>query len=255
MSDLRRCSRADRAERVSANAPLAPFTTFKVGGPADWLRAGAARRRGEGGARAPRARTACPSRSSAAARTCWSSDAGVRGVVIRVHGGDVQPRRRRPRPRRRRAHDQRPRPLDDQPRRRRPRSVGRHAGHGRRRDLRQRALQGAADLRAGRQRRGRRPAEAGTRFALPAADMEFGYDRSRLQRTREIVLSADFRVGRGEPAALRAVARESLAYQEADAAARIGERRLHLPEPRSRRRSRPRRHSRRRPARWSIAPG
>ena len=25
------------AERVSQNAPLAPLTTFKVGGPADWL--------------------------------------------------------------------------------------------------------------------------------------------------------------------------------------------------------------------------
>jgi UDP-N-acetylmuramate dehydrogenase len=49
---------------------------------------------------------------------------------------------------------------------------------------------------------------------LITAEMEFGYDRSRLQRTREIVLSADFRVGRGEPAALRAVARESLAYRK-----------------------------------------
>jgi UDP-N-acetylmuramate dehydrogenase len=49
---------------------------------------------------------------------------------------------------------------------------------------------------------------------LIAAEMDFGYDRSRLQRTREIVLSADFRVGRGEPAALRAVARESLAYRK-----------------------------------------
>src|SRR5919204_5361960 len=44
--------------------------------------------------------------------------------------------------------------------------------------------------------------------------MEFGYDRSRLQRTHEIVLSADFRVGPGDPAALRAVARESLAFRK-----------------------------------------
>src|SRR6185436_8652283 len=49
---------------------------------------------------------------------------------------------------------------------------------------------------------------------IPAADMEFGYDRSRLQRTREIVLSADFRVGTGDTPALRAVARESLAYRK-----------------------------------------
>jgi UDP-N-acetylmuramate dehydrogenase len=49
---------------------------------------------------------------------------------------------------------------------------------------------------------------------IPAADMEFGYDRSRLQRTREIVLSADFRVGAGSPADLRAIARDSLAYRK-----------------------------------------
>jgi UDP-N-acetylmuramate dehydrogenase len=49
---------------------------------------------------------------------------------------------------------------------------------------------------------------------IAAADMEFGYDRSRLQRTREIVLSADFRVTAGEPARLRVTARESLAYRK-----------------------------------------
>ena len=44
--------------------------------------------------------------------------------------------------------------------------------------------------------------------------MEFGYDFSRLHRTREIVVSADFRAGTGEPAALRAIARESLAFRK-----------------------------------------
>jgi UDP-N-acetylmuramate dehydrogenase len=50
--------------------------------------------------------------------------------------------------------------------------------------------------------------------SLPASDMAFGYDRSRLQDTGEILLSADFRVSEGEPAQLRAVARESLAYRK-----------------------------------------
>ncbi len=54
----------------------------------------------------------------------------------------------------------------------------------------------------------------GREIRVPVADMAFGYDRSRLQQTREIVLSADFRVGRGDPAALRAVARESLAFRK-----------------------------------------
>jgi UDP-N-acetylmuramate dehydrogenase len=44
--------------------------------------------------------------------------------------------------------------------------------------------------------------------------MAFGYDRSRLQDTGEILLSADFRVSDGEPARLRAIARESLAFRK-----------------------------------------
>jgi len=54
----------------------------------------------------------------------------------------------------------------------------------------------------------------GRTVRVAAADMEFGYDRSRLQRTHEVVLSADFKAGAGDPAALRAVARESLAYRK-----------------------------------------
>ena len=50
--------------------------------------------------------------------------------------------------------------------------------------------------------------------AVPTAEMEFGYDYSRLHRTEEVVLSADFRAGPAEPEALRAVARDSLAYRK-----------------------------------------
>jgi len=50
--------------------------------------------------------------------------------------------------------------------------------------------------------------------AIPAGDMEFGYDRSRLQTTGEVLLSAVFRVAPGDPAALRATARASLAYRK-----------------------------------------
>jgi UDP-N-acetylmuramate dehydrogenase len=49
---------------------------------------------------------------------------------------------------------------------------------------------------------------------VPASEMEFGYDRSRLQRTREVLVSALFVVEPGDPAGLRAVARESLAYRK-----------------------------------------
>jgi UDP-N-acetylmuramate dehydrogenase len=57
-------------------------------------------------------------------------------------------------------------------------------------------------------------ARNGARRTLPASEMAFGYDRSRLQDTGEILLSADFRVSEGEPAQLRAVARESLAFRK-----------------------------------------
>jgi UDP-N-acetylmuramate dehydrogenase len=49
---------------------------------------------------------------------------------------------------------------------------------------------------------------------VPVAAMDFGYDRSRLQASGEVLLSADFRVGAGDPAALRAKARDSLAYRK-----------------------------------------
>jgi UDP-N-acetylmuramate dehydrogenase len=49
---------------------------------------------------------------------------------------------------------------------------------------------------------------------LDARDMEFAYDTSRLQRTHEILLSADFEVHAADPEQLRATARESLAHRK-----------------------------------------
>lgn len=55
----------------------------------------------------------------------------------------------------------------------------------------------------------------GTILQVPADRMEFDYDYSRLKRTGEIVLWAAFRATPGgDPAALRAVARESLAFRK-----------------------------------------
>ncbi len=54
--------------------------------------------------------------------------------------------------------------------------------------------------------------EDGKVAIVQASEMEFGYDRSRLQRTGEILLCADFELRPGsDPSALRAVARQSLA--------------------------------------------
>lgn len=49
---------------------------------------------------------------------------------------------------------------------------------------------------------------------VPAAEMAFGYDASRLQRSGEILLTADFTVSPGDPEQLRSVARQSLAYRK-----------------------------------------
>jgi UDP-N-acetylmuramate dehydrogenase len=54
----------------------------------------------------------------------------------------------------------------------------------------------------------------GETMAVRPDDMEFTYDMSRLRRTHEIVLWAEFAVGRGDPAVLRRRARESLAYRK-----------------------------------------
>lgn len=55
---------------------------------------------------------------------------------------------------------------------------------------------------------------AGEPLELPATEMEFAYDTSRLQRTRELLLWAEFAVAPGVPDALRAVARGSLAHRK-----------------------------------------
>ncbi len=49
---------------------------------------------------------------------------------------------------------------------------------------------------------------------VDASEMEFGYDSSRLQRTREASLWAEFSVGEADPTVLRAAARESLTYRK-----------------------------------------
>jgi UDP-N-acetylmuramate dehydrogenase len=56
--------------------------------------------------------------------------------------------------------------------------------------------------------------QTGVARDVAAEHMDFGYDRSRLQRSHDVLLWAVFRVGEGDPAALRAVARQSLAFRK-----------------------------------------
>ena len=55
---------------------------------------------------------------------------------------------------------------------------------------------------------------AGTVSRVPWAEMGFGYDESRVQHSGELVLWAEFRVAPGEVAASRAAARRSLAFRK-----------------------------------------
>ena len=55
---------------------------------------------------------------------------------------------------------------------------------------------------------------AGEVFDVPAGEMGFGYDRSRLQSSGEVLLSALFSVAPGNPERLRETARESLHYRK-----------------------------------------
>jgi UDP-N-acetylmuramate dehydrogenase len=206
-----RLTKAFGAEHVRANAPLAPLTTFKVGGSADWLvdvHGGEALR----AAVAIAADAALPLTVLGGGSNVLVSDAGVRGLVVRVRGGDV-------------------RALDTS-------VIRADAGVTINGLVRWTVNRGIAGLEAwagtpgtvggaiygNAHFQGRLISELVVNVTLvsargvledvPAARMEFGYDFSRLHRTREVIVSADFRVAAGDPAALRATARASLAFRK-----------------------------------------
>jgi UDP-N-acetylmuramate dehydrogenase len=196
---------------VRPGASLAPFTTFKLGGAADWLVLG--HRAADVRAALAVARDAAvPVTLLGGGSNVLVADTGVRGIVIRVHGGEVRD------------------VSGDR--------IRADAGVTINGLVRWTILHGRAGLEAwagtpgtvggavygNAHFRGRLIGELvaqvelvdprGDAVTVPAAAMEFGYDTSRLHRTREAVLSVDFRTGRGDPASLRAVARESLAYRK-----------------------------------------
>ncbi len=155
--------RAFGAERVQRDAPLAPLTTFKVGGPADLL---LETRSEDEIVRAVKLAHAAGVTVTmlGGGSNVLIADRGVRGLVIRPKGGDVIADRRPSGARRCRRDHQRPGALDDQSRLCRPRGVGGHTGHGRRRHLRQCALEEDQYRRPGRERaagQARRHAAAG----------------------------------------------------------------------------------------------
>lgn len=212
MSDFAAAMRsAFGADRLRAGVPLAPFTTFRAGGPADWLIETRSSDEIETALALARA-SSVPVAILGGGSNVLVADAGVRGLVIRPRGGDV-------------------RAIDE--------------GHVRADAavtinglVRWTINHGRAGLEAWAGTPGtvggaifgnahfggrligdlvaevRLVARDGTRAEVPADAMAFGYDRSRLQESGEVLLSAVFRVSAGEPAGLRAIARESLAFRK-----------------------------------------
>jgi UDP-N-acetylmuramate dehydrogenase len=197
--------------RVRAEAPLAPLTTFRIGGPADLL---AEVRSAE------EALFALRLARDAGVLLTWLGggsnvlvgDGGIRGLVVRWHGGRVETA----------SPD-------------RVRAEGGVTINGLVRYTIGHGLAGLADwagtpgtvggaIHGNAHFQGRLisqhvasvgvAARDGTVRELNVSEMEFGYDRSRLQRTDEVALSATFVVGEGHPYALRAVARQSLAFRK-----------------------------------------
>ncbi len=207
----RRLQDACGEDRVQRDAPLAPATTFKVGGRADWL-VHARTREDISRALAVARELDLPVTVLGGGSNVLIADGGVRGVVIRVHGGDVA--------RIDQGHI---------------RADGGVTINGL---VRWTISHGVAGLEAwagtpgtvggavhgNAHFRGRLISELidtvtlatldGNVVDVPAAAMEFGYDYSRLHRTHEVVVSVDFRVTEGKPEELRATARESLAFRK-----------------------------------------
>jgi UDP-N-acetylmuramate dehydrogenase len=198
-------------ERVRREAPLAPFTTFRIGGSADLFAEVRSADEALLALRLARERGA-PLAWLGGGSNVLIGDGGVRGLVVRWHGGRVETLAR------------------DRVRAEAGVTVNglvRYTiGHG---------LAGLAEWAGtpgtvggavhGNAHFQGRPisrivvsvelaAMDGTVREVGAADMEFGYDRSRLKRTGEVALRASFCVSRGDPDALRAVARASLAFRK-----------------------------------------
>ena len=213
MSDLAAAlGAAFGADRVKANLPLAPFTTFKVGGPADLL---IETHSGNELVTALRLAHAhgVPVTMLGGGSNVLIGDRGIRGLVLRPRGGDVN-------------------------------AVGDHLV---RADaavtinglVRWTINRGYAGLEAWAGTPGtvggavfgnahwkqvnigdiiesvRLARRDGTLLQAPADRMEFAYDDSRLKRTGEVAIWVAFKATCGaDPATLRAVARESLAFRK-----------------------------------------
>lgn len=196
---------------VRANVPLSTLTTFRVGGPADYLvdvESSAQLERVLSLAR----RHEAPVTLLGGGSNLLVADAGVRGVVVRLRLMDIS------------------QPLPD--------AVRAGAGVTMNGLVRWTIGRGCVGLEAwagtpgtvggaiygnahyagrnigDRVVRVQLMTPEGRTVIVPASEMGFAYDASRLQQTREFLIWADFRVATGDPEALRSAARASLSHRK-----------------------------------------
>ena len=200
------------ADRVGTDISLAPFTTFKVGGPADLFVEPRSSQETVDVLRLAAAHSV-PVTLLGGGSNVLVADAGVRGLVMRPRGGHIER-------------------VDDT----RVRADAAVTINGLVRWLVSHGLAGleawagtpgtvGGGIYGNAHWSGRllsefienvrlaRQADAAV-FDVPANEMGFGYDRSRLQTSGEVVLSAVFVVRTGIPDELRVTARASLAYRK-----------------------------------------
>jgi UDP-N-acetylmuramate dehydrogenase len=199
------------AGRLRHSCPLAPFTTFRVGGPAEWLFE--ARTSDEIVTALTLAhRAGVPVTMLGGGSNVLVSDAGVRGLVIRARGGDIQQTDAR------RVRADAAVTINGLVRWTiNHRCAGLEAWAGTPGTVGGAVFGNAhfaGRLIGERVARVRLATRDGATLDVPRSEMAFGYDNSRLQQTGEILLWAEFEVGAGDPAALRTTARASLAFRK-----------------------------------------
>ncbi len=196
---------------IARTATLGPLTTFRLGGPADLLVTISDEREAVVVTSLARA-AGVPVVPLGGGSNVLVSDAGVRGVVLRFHGGDIR--------------------ADGDG------AVRAGAGVTINGLVRWTIGRGRAGLEAwagtpgtvggavhgNAHFQGRLISESivdvrllqpdGTVVDVPVDEMAFAYDYSRLHATGEVVVSARFAVTPGAPESLRAIARESLAFRK-----------------------------------------
>ena len=197
---------------IAVDAPLAPLTTFKVGGPAEWLVQPADGAHVAAAVRVARAH-GVPVTILGGGSNVLVADRGVAGLVIRPRGGGINVIGRDL------VRADAAVTINGLVRWTIARGCGGLEAWAGTPGTVGGAIYGNAHWRAANigdlVESVRLAGRDGTLRQVPADRLEFAYDRSRLQRTGEVVLWAAFRVRPGcAPEALRAVARESLAFRK-----------------------------------------